>query len=99
MTDFLNLEIENNKNIVEKSSFIYYGVDSLGSYIVNPTGPMSQDMIFPRKRVKFEDFEFWAPNNPDGYIKVQFPFQFFHCTIIRNKNETQILEIYVLIFL
>ena len=73
MTDFLNLEIANNKNVADKSSFIYYGVDSLGSYIVNPTGPMSQDMIFPRKKVKFEGYEFWAPNDPDGYIKVQYP--------------------------
>ena len=73
MTDFLNLEIANNKNVADKSSFIYYGVDSLGSYIVNPTGPMSQDMIFPRKKVKFEDYEFWAPNDPDGYIRVQYP--------------------------
>ena len=73
MTDFLNLEIKNNKNVADKSSFIYYGVDSLGSYIVNPTGPMSQDMIFPRKKVKFEGYEFWAPNDPDGYIKVQYP--------------------------
>lgn len=73
MTDFLNLEIKNNKNVADKSSFIYYGVDSLGSYIVNPTGPMSQDMIFPRKKVKFEGYEFWAPNDPDGYIRVQYP--------------------------
>lgn len=73
MTDFLNLEIANNKNVADKSSFIYYGVDSLGSYIVNPTGPMSQDMIFPRKKVKFEGYEFWAPNDPDGYIRVQYP--------------------------
>ena len=73
MTDFLNLEIANNKNVADKSSFIYYGVDSLGSYIVNPTGPMSQDMIFPRQKVKFEGYEFWAPNDPDGYIKVQYP--------------------------
>ena len=73
MTDFLNLEIANNKNVADKSSFIYYGVDSLGSYIVNPTGPMSQDMIFPRQKVKFEGYEFWAPNDPDGYIRVQYP--------------------------
>lgn len=73
MTDFLNLEITNNKNVADKSSFIYYGVDSLGSYIVNPTGPMSQDMIFPRQKVKFEGYEFWAPNDPDGYIRVQYP--------------------------
>ena len=73
MTDFLNLEIANNKNVADKSSFIYYGMDSLGSYIVNPTGPMSQDMIFPRQKVKFEGYEFWAPNDPDGYIRVQSP--------------------------
>ena len=71
--DYLNNEIKENSNVVEKSQFIYYGFDSLGSYIVNPTGSMSQDMIFPRQKIVFEGYEFFAPNNPDGYIKVQYP--------------------------
>ena len=93
MTDFLNSEIKNNKNVAEKSSFVYYGVDSLGSYIVNPTGPMSQDMIFPRKKVKFEGYEFWAPNDPDGYIKVQypdywnFPSEFYIAPLLEVKTK------------
>lgn len=73
MVDYLDFKRKNNPNIEEKSENIYYGIDSLGSYIVNPTAPMSQDMIFPRKKVKFEQYEFWAPNDPDGYIKVQYP--------------------------
>ena len=73
MVEYLDFKRKNNPNIEEKSENIYYGIDSLGSYIVNPTAPMSQDMIFPRKKVKFEGYEFWAPNDPDGYIKVQYP--------------------------
>ena len=30
-------------------------------------------MIFPRQKIKFENYEFYAPNDPDGYIKVQYP--------------------------
>ena len=71
--NYLNNEIKTNSNVVEKSQFIYYGFDSLGSYIVNPTSSMSHDMIFPRRKICFEGYEFFAPNNPDGYIKVQYP--------------------------
>ncbi len=71
--EFLNNEIRTNPNIVEKSSKIYYGVDSLGSYIVNPTDFYYQDKIFPRKMMKFEDSEFLAPVDADAYIRVQYP--------------------------
>ena len=71
--DFLNNEIKTSSNVTTKSQYIYYGFDSLGSYIVNPTGPMTYNMIFPRQKIKFENYEFYAPNDPDGYIKVQYP--------------------------
>lgn len=70
---FLDNEIQTNENVVEKSGKIYYGVDSLGSYIVNPTDFYYEDKIFPRKKIEFEREEFWAPNNPEAYIKVQYP--------------------------
>lgn len=71
--NFLNNEIKTSSYVTDKSEYIYYGFDSLGSYIVNPTGPMSYNMIFPRQKIKFENYEFYAPNDPDGYIKVQYP--------------------------
>ena len=71
--NFLNNEIKTSSDITDKSQYVYYGFDSLGSYIVNPTGPMTYSMIFPRQKIKFENYEFYAPNDPDGYIKVQYP--------------------------
>lgn len=72
IVEYLNNDIKTNTNVVEKSGKIYYGVDSLGSYIVNPTDFYYQDKIFPRKKMKFENYEFWAPSNPDAYIRVQY---------------------------
>ena len=71
--DFLNEERKNNPDVKELSEIIYYGVDSLGSYIVTPTQLMKHSTIFPRKKVEFEGYEFWAPNNPEEYIAVQYP--------------------------
>lgn len=65
--------IASDKDIKEESDVIYYGIDSYGTFIVNPTNLMSKEMIFPRKKMVFEGYEFYAPNDPDGYIKVQYP--------------------------
>ena len=70
--EFLNNEIKSNKNIVEKSNKIYYGIDNLGCYIVTPTAFMTESTIFPRKKMVFEGYEFFAPNSPEGYTEVQY---------------------------
>ena len=66
-------KIANDEDVREDSDVIYYGIDSYGTFIVNPTTLMSKKMIFPRKKMVFEGYEFYAPNDPDGYIKVQYP--------------------------
>lgn len=65
-------EMDNNPNFVDFSSKIYYGLDSIGSYIINPTEFMTQNMIFPLKRLKFEDTEFSVPNDSKAYIEIQY---------------------------
>ena len=69
---FLDNEIRSNENIVEKSNKIYYGIDNLGGYIVTPTAFMREDTIYPRKKMVFEGYEFFAPNSPEGYTEVQY---------------------------
>ena len=69
---FLDNEISSNSNIVEKSNKIYYGIDNLGGYIVTPTAFMTQEIIYPRKKMVFEGYEFFAPNSPEGYTEVQY---------------------------
>lgn len=67
-TKYLNSEIINNPNIVDKSNKISYGLDNPGSYIPSQrTGWWTHDDFFPLKKMKFEDTEFYAPNN---HIKI-----------------------------
>ena len=70
--EFLDNERKNNPNIVEKSNTIYYGIDNLGGYIVNPTEFMKEDTIYPRKKMIFEGYEFFAPHSPEGYTEIQY---------------------------
>ena len=70
--EYLDNEIKNNSDIVEKSNKIYYGIDNLGGYIVTPTAFMQEDTIYPRKKMVFEGYEFYAPNSPEGYTEVQY---------------------------
>lgn len=70
--EYLDNEIKNNSDIVEKSNKIYYGIDNLGGYIVTPTAFMREDTIYPRKKMVFEGYEFYAPNSPEGYTEVQY---------------------------
>lgn len=66
--EYINSEIENNPNIVEKSNTISYGLDNPGSYISSQrTGWWTHDDFFPLKKMQFEDTEFFAPNN---HIKI-----------------------------
>ena len=69
---FLDNEIKSNPDIVEKSNKIYYGIDNLGGYIVTPTAFMKEDTIYPRTKMVFEGYEFYAPHSPEGYTEVQY---------------------------
>ncbi len=70
--EFLDNEIKTNTSIVEKSNKIYYGIDNLGGYIVIPTSFMTESTIYPRKKMVFEGYEFYAPNSPEKYTEVQY---------------------------
>ena len=57
------VELLNNTVATEEDDEVY------SAY--NGTFPMAEiDDIFPRRKYKFEDTEFWGPNNGDGFLKV-----------------------------
>ena len=65
---YLDKERYLNKNIVEHSNTISYGIDNPGSYIPSQrTGWWTHDDFFPLKKMQFENTEFFAPNN---HIKI-----------------------------
>lgn len=64
----LEQERISNPNITERSNTISFGLDNPGTYIPSQrTGWWTQDDFFPLKKIKFEDTEFYAPNN---HIKI-----------------------------
>ena len=71
---FMETEISKNKDIVKKSNTIQAGIDNFDFYFYSMKGIRRQSDIFPLKKMKFEDTEFWAPNNPDEYLKTIYNF-------------------------
>ena len=67
-------EIAKNETIVKESNTIQVGVDNFDFYNYTMKGIRRKSDIFPLKRMQFEDTEFWAPNNPDEYLKTLYNF-------------------------
>ena len=72
INEFLQKEMKQNTNIVTHSSNIYYGIDSLGSYVVNHKRWFETEKVFPLKVVKFENRDVSIQNNPEDYIAHQY---------------------------
>lgn len=72
--DFLDHEIKHNKNIVQESNKIYFGIDNVMSFTKSfNTQFMPVDVIFPLKKMPFENIECYAPNNEKEYLLFDYP--------------------------
>ena len=72
--DFYNKEIEKGKDVVKESNAIQAGIDNFDFYFYTMKGIRRKSDIFPLKKMQFEDTEFYAPNNPDEYLKTLYNF-------------------------
>ncbi|MCR5264971.1 MAG: LicD family protein [Cyanobacteria bacterium RUI128] len=72
--EFYNREIEKNEDIVKESNSIQAGIDNFDFYFYTMKGIRRKSDIFPLKKMQFEDTEFYAPNNPDEYLKTIYNF-------------------------
>ena len=70
--DYVINEIAKIKNIVKESNKIYYGLDSLDTYLFFMNKFMDKDTIFPLRKITFEGKEFYAPNKMEEYIEFQY---------------------------
>lgn len=61
-------------NVVEKSDVIAPGIDNHGFCCLKRRDIVRQNDIYPLKQLKFEDWEFWAPNNSHVYLKSLYNF-------------------------
>ena len=66
ITELLNTESKINENIVNKSNNLYYSPLVPKKHTTHFYDAMK---ILPFKTLKFEQFEFSVPNNPDYYLK------------------------------
>lgn len=73
IVDFLGEEVKRNKNVVDKSNNIFFGIDCVMSY----SKPFNKSFIpyevmFPLKKMKYEHAEFYAPNKEMEYLQYEF---------------------------
>lgn len=59
---------------ISNSNTIQVGIDNYDFYFYKLKGIRRKDDIFPLQKIKFEDTEFWAPNNADEYLKTIYNF-------------------------
>ena len=67
-------ELNNKTETVEDSNTIAVGVDHFAFQNYSIKGVRRKSDIFPLKKMKFEDTEFYAPNDADQYLKTQYSF-------------------------
>lgn len=60
--------IKENKNICEKSNTIYFGLDSMDSFICHNDKFIPVDTILPLKKIEFEGIDCYAPNDSVGLL-------------------------------
>ncbi len=70
--DFYENERKTNPIFDENGSVIYYGLDNIDNYILSRKGFFDYDMLFPLKKMKFEDFEISIQNKPLEYAELQY---------------------------
>ena len=72
--DVFDGEINKGKDIVKKSDVIMPGIDNTGFLHIKKKDLVRYADIFPLKKLKFEDWEFFAPANPHIYLKSLYNF-------------------------
>lgn len=68
--EFVQNEIKTNKNIVEKSSTIYYGLDCTDSYLRKHKEFYKYTDLFPLKKLSYENLMLNVPNNPEHFCEI-----------------------------
>ena len=70
---FVRKSLLDNKNIVNESNNLYFGIDNMDSYILYDKGEwISKDTIFPLRRVDYEGSMVWIPNKPEKFLEYQY---------------------------
>lgn len=64
---------ENQENIVEKSSHLYFGIDNMTMMMGYHKGEWAPlEAVFPLKEVLYEGEHFWIPNDPEKFLTYEY---------------------------
>lgn len=72
--DMYKDEINQGVNVVQESDVLNPGIDNHGFHCLTIKEIVRKEDIYPLKKIKFEDWEFYAPNNPHNYLKSIYNF-------------------------
>ncbi len=64
--------IHQNKHIVKDSNIIYFGLDSMDSYVCPKEKWMNKDVLLPLQEIEFEGVKCYAPNKLEEYLSYCF---------------------------
>ncbi len=64
--------IKQNKNIANKSNTMYFGLDSMDSYVCKNDKFISSDVILPLRPIEFEGIKCYRPNNIELFLSFCF---------------------------
>ena len=59
-----------NDHVVKESNHIYFGIDNMDIMQKYHRGEwISGNVVFPLRQIKFEEKEFWIPNDPEKFVQ------------------------------
>ena len=82
-------ELNKNDKIVKKSNTLSAGIDNYDFYYYTIKGTRRLSDIFPLKKISFEKFDFYAPNNEHEYLKTIFNYYNkipINCKIAKHQS-------------
>lgn len=95
--DRYQTEKEKSGVFVKSSDNLYYGIDTHNFWVCTFNEFRSTNDYFPLKKIKFENYMFYAPNCPETILRMQYGDDFMNLPnkIIIDEHAKTINEIYL----
>ncbi len=97
--EYLKKEIQNNPNIEkEKTDKVFPGIDNIMGYTrVDRTKDwLFTDSLFPLKRTKYENTEYYVPNSIEKWLDYEYPDYMSYPSDVGKNNHGRHVERYII---
>jgi lipopolysaccharide cholinephosphotransferase len=95
--NFLDNEKSSFKRLNNNSNNLYYGIDDMGAYVYPYHDKwIERGIVFPLRRMQYEDTEFYAPNKPEEFIAYSFPrYMDFPDDLGMSRHTERIAKLFI----